>query len=275
MNRTKSRLDQATTPPHKRSDVAAILVGLCLAFGWVPAARGEVLLIGGDLQSLVAATQPSWTAMGLDTDQTYPAVQTLPPTASGSAAGITATLNGGDQWVGRGLDRDRAAVFGTTFNDVVSDLWFNRQNSFTLTLNGLNVSTQYTVRAWHNDSYTINQGAAAGGGTVTPSLVGGTVQTAINGTVTNLYGSQTESSFGVTRLVFTPTGSTATVTMTRSGGSFAGVPVSGISLSTATPVPEPSAIAMLAAGAVAMGAGAIRRRRTPQQQVGTCRTVTG
>lgn len=86
------------------------------------------------------------------------------------------------------MDAERAAVSGTSFNDLVSDLWFNRQMSLTLSLAGLAVGTQYEFQAWHNDSYTVNQGAAAGGGTVTPSLTGGSVLSSVDGTITNLRG---------------------------------------------------------------------------------------
>lgn len=142
------------------------------------------------------------------------------------------------------------------------DLWFNRQLSLTLSLAGLAVGTQYEFQAWHNDSYMVNEGAAAGGGAVAPSLTGGTVISSGNGTITNLRGGQSDAAFGITSLVFAPTGSTATITLTRNGGSFTGVPLSGIELATAA-VPEPESLAL---GAVALAATAtcryLRRHRT-------------
>lgn len=219
--------------------------------------RGDVVLIAADLQSPVAVTQPDWTAFALDRNVTSPAVQALQPTAAGASVGISATLDGGTGWDARGLDAERAAVSGTSFNDVVSDLWFNRQMSLTLSLVGLAAGTQYELQAWHNDSYTVNEGAAAGGGTVTPSLSGGTVVSSVNGTITNLRGGQSDSAFGITSLVFAPTGSTATITLTRSGGNFTGVPLSGLELTTAA-VPEPESLAL---GGAALAAAAVAWRR--------------
>ena len=234
----------------------SLLLSACLVAwsGLASAARGEVMILAADLQSLVAVTQPGWNAMGLNVDVVGSGTQLLQTTAAGTSAGITATLDGGASWNGRGLDRDRAAVIGTSFNDVVSDLWFNRQMTATLYLSGLVTGTTYTLRAWHNDSYLVNEGAAAGGGTVTPGLVGGTVNSATNGTVTNLRGTQTNAAFGITTLLFTSTSSTAAITFTRNGGSFVGIPMSGIQLTTAA-VPEPAVNGLLALGAVGLLAG--------------------
>lgn len=247
--------------PTRPVVVVTLSLACWLATGRESATRGDVLLIAGDLQSLSALTQPGWTAMALDRNvNPLPPVQSLQPTSAGVSAGIAATLDGGTGWGARGLDAERATVSGTSFNDVVSDLWFNTQMSFTLTLSGLSAGTAYQVQAWHNDSYTVNSGAAAGGGTVTPSLTGGTVQSAGNGTVTNLRGAQSDASFGITTLSFIPNGSTATVTMTRTGGSFVGVPLSGVTLSTAV-VPEPATGAAVTAAIAAAMAWRCRRRR--------------
>lgn len=203
-----------------------VSAGLVAWGGLCSAARADVMILAADLQSLVAVTQSGWNGLGLDTDVVGSGTQILQVTASGTAAGLTATLVGGASWNGRGPDRDRGAVIGTSFNDVVSDLWFNRQLTATLNLAGLVSGTQYSLRAWHNDSYTINEGAAAGGGTVTPTLVGGTVITSSNGTITNLRGTQTDAAFGITRLVFTSTAATAAITFTRNGGSVR--PLNGV-----------------------------------------------
>lgn len=237
----------------------AIVALVTIAASLVPAARsvrGEVLLVRADCQPEIAVTQPGWTPNEIPLAGN-PAIQVLALTASGSAAGITATLDGGDNWSSRGNQSDRATVQGTTFNDVVADLWFNRQNSFTLTLTGLLTGTQYTVRSWHNDSYTLNAGAAAGGGSVVPSVTGGLVLTATNGTITNLRGSQTDSAFGIMTLGFTATASTAVVTMTRVGGDFTGVPLSGLEVMTMA-VPEPGSVPLLALAAAIFAA--CRRR---------------
>lgn len=250
----ESRFAMNVKPRKLGCPVAAIAVFMACAVG-----RAEVMLIAADLQSPVAVTQPDWTAFALDRNLTSPAVQALQPTAAGASVGISATLDGGTGWDARGQDAERATVSGTSFNDVVSDLWFNRQMSLTLSLAGLAVGTQYEFQAWHNDSYTVNQGAAAGGGTVTPSLSGGTVLSSVNGTITNLRGGQNDSAFGITSLVFEPTGSIATITLTRTGGSFTGIPLSGIALTTAV-VPEPESLALVAA-AIAGGATWRRLRR--------------
>lgn len=236
------------TNPPIRPPVSRLVVALACAAAWLaaPQARAAVIL-AADLQSLVSVTQPGWNGMSLNTDVVGSGTQVLDVTAVGAVAGITATLDGGASWNGRGPDRDRAAVVGTTFNDVVSDLWFNRQMTATLNLTGLATGTQYAMRAWHNDPYTLNEGAAAGGGTVSPSLVGGTVVSATNGTVTNLRGTQTDAAFGITTLVFTATSSSAAITFTRNGGSFTGIPMSGVEVTTAF-VPEPSTCFMILAG---------------------------
>jgi hypothetical protein len=238
----------------------AILTAVVLGGSAFAPACGEVALVAADLQSLVAVTQPGWIGMGGSVDTVLPAVQVLALTSSGSAAGLTATLACDTTWNPRGLDRDRAAVVGTTFNDVVSDLWFTRSLSYSLTLGGLVQGTRYTLRAWHNDSYTINSGAAAGGGTVTPTLTGGAVVAATNGTITNLYGSQTDASFGIAMLEFTANGTGATITMTRSGGDFTGIPVSGLQLTTLA-VPEPTAFG-LACSSIAIAVGWCLRRHS-------------
>lgn len=241
----------------------SLLLSACLVAwsGLASAARGEVMILAADMQSLVAVTQPGWNAMGLNVDVVGSGTQLLQTTAAGTSAGITATLDGGASWNGRGSDRERSAVLGTSFNDVVSDLWFNRQLTATLNLAGLVTGTQYTVRAWHNDSYSVNEGAAAGGGTVTPTLVGGTVISASNGTITNLRGTQTNAAFGITTLLFTSTSSTARITFTRNGGSFVGIPFSGIQLTTAA-VPEPVVNGLLVLGVVGVLTGWRSRGRT-------------
>jgi len=251
------------TNPPMRVLFRLALVAACPLAGVVAplAARAEVAILAGDLQSLSAITQPGWNGLGLSVDVVSSGTQLLQTTAAGTSAGITATLDGGASWNGRGPDRDRSAVLGTSFDDVVSDLWFNRQMTATLYLSGLTTGTSYTLRAWHNDSYSVNEGAAAGGGTVTPGLVGGTVTSATNGTVTNLRGTQTDAAFGITTLVFTSTSSTAAITFTRNGGSFVGIPMSGIQLTTAV-VPEPVVNGVLVLGAVGLFAARRSRGRT-------------
>ena len=133
-------------------------------------AHAETVLILSDLQRAGnpagQATQPGWFAQEVIL---FSGTTSLPlnPTASGSSAGIAATLIAGAQWESRGGSADgRDPVTGTTFNDVVSDLWATRMMSFTMAFSGLSTDTTYRVRTWHNDSYNSNQGFAAGGGTV-------------------------------------------------------------------------------------------------------------
>ncbi|MFM7206586.1 MAG: PEP-CTERM sorting domain-containing protein [Planctomycetaceae bacterium] len=238
---------------------------VCFVVGAVPAAATTVL-VSADLQGLNYPGQLTQT--GWQVAEVAPAgsagSQSLPLSASGSAAGITATLVTTGSWFGRGgPDSSRGYVAGTSFDGVVSDLWFTRDTmSFTLQLAGLLSGTSYTVRAWHNDSYTINEGAAAGGGTVHPSLSSGTVLASTDGTVSNLYGTRTNANFGVTSMSFQPASSTAVVTFTRNGGSFNGVPLSGVELTTVAAVPEPTTLGMVAGGIACVAWQAGRRRRS-------------
>lgn len=243
-------------------------VGLAIVvatvFSCVPAAA-ETFLATADLQYLNGVgqiTQAGWQAGEIAALAT--SSEPIPLTASGSAAGITATMVTVGSWNARGgTTQDRGFVVGTSFDGVVSDLWFNREMSFTLQLMGLLTGSSYQVRAWHNDPYLLNAGAAAGGGTVQASVTGATLSSRTNGTITNLSGTQTDSAFGITRIAFVPTSSTAVVTFTRSGGSFQGVPLSGLEITTdAIVVPEPATGATALVGLVCSGYAACRRRRS-------------
>lgn len=207
----------------------------------VPSMAG-IVLVSADLQRsdlTGQATQPGWQEAGISRDGTS-GPQTLPLSAAGSAAGITATLVTPDLWYARAtpdFPDYRAFVQGTSFDGVVSDLWFTRSLVFSLDFTGLTAGESYVLRAWHNDSYMVNEGAAAGGGTVHPSISGGTVTSSVDGTVTNLGGTRTDTDFGITQLTFQPSSSTATITFARSTGGFEGVPLNGIEL-TVNSVPE-------------------------------------
>lgn len=230
----------------------------------VPAAA-ETFLATADLQFLNGVgqiTQAGWQAGEIAALATSSAL--VPLTASGSAAGITATLVTVGSWNARGgTTQDRGFVVGTSFDGILSDLWFNREMSFTLQLLGLLSGSSYQVRAWHNDPYLLNGGAAAGGGTVQASVTGATLSSRTDGAVTNLSGTQTDSAFGITRIAFVPTSSTAVVTFTRSGGSFQGVPLSGLEVTTnAIVVPEPATGVIALVGLVCSGYAACRMRRS-------------
>jgi hypothetical protein len=237
-----------------------MLASLCIAH---VQARAETVLILSDLQRAGnpagQVTQPGWFAQEVIQ---FSGTTSLPlnPTASGSSTGITATLIAGAQWESRGGTADgRDPVTGTTFNDVVSDLWATRTMSFTLAFSGLSTGAAYRVRTWHNDSYNSNQGFAAGGGTVQLSASGAAVASSTSGTVTNLRGAQIDSAFGIAAMTFIPSVANPQITYTRVGGSITALPVNGVEV-TAIVVPEPTVGAALAlAGTVVVAAW---RRRT-------------
>jgi hypothetical protein len=72
------------------------------------------------------------------------------------------------------------------------------------------------------------------------SAIGATVLSSTSGTVTHLFGAQTDSAFGIASISVIPTTSNAQITFTRVGGSITAVPVNGVEV-TAAPVPERSA----------------------------------
>lgn len=242
--------------------IRLLLVGLVVIGSCVPAVASTIL-VTADLQGLNypgQLAQSGWQLAEVAAAGSA-GTQLLPLAGSGSAAGVTATLVTAGSWYGRGgPDPSRGYVVGTSFDGVVSDLWFTRDLTFSLQLTGLITGSSYTVRAWHNDSYTINEGSAAGGGTVHPTLSGGNVSAWSDGTVTNRYGTQTDSAFGITSISFQPSSTTAVVTFARSGGSFTGVPLSGVEVTTVAPVPEPSACIMALVGLACGGAVMVRRR---------------
>ena len=247
-------------PRSRSSGSAAAFVGALLSCGPTVAAT---VLVTADLQYVDGVgqlTQAGWQAGEIAAVGT--SSEPLPLTASGSALGMTATLVTSGSWNARGgSTQDRGIVAGTSFNGVVSDLWFNRATSFSLQLSGLVTGSSYQVRAWHNDSYLLNGGAAAGGGTVQASVTGATLSSRTDGTVTNLYGTKTDAAFGITRIEFVPTATSALVTFTRSGGDFTGVPLSGLEVTSPIPVPEPTTCGIALVGLACIGSAALRRRR--------------
>lgn len=212
----------------------------------------------------VQVTQSDWFAQEAMRD-TASLSLSLTPTASGLAAGVGASMVSTVKWESRGGDQypdDRQQVSGTSFDAVVSDFWVTRVNHFDLAFTGLSVGVTYRLRTWHNDSYSQNEGFAAGGGTITPTLSGANWVSGTNGTVTRLQGAQSDAAFGITELIFIPTISDPTVTYTRSGGSIAAIPVNGVELTTATsPIPETGTCVAMAVFAV--GAVFTRSRKRP------------
>jgi len=244
---------------HRRLP-SLIMIASCVGFAMH--ASGEMILIRSDLQLSGSPagqlTQPGWFAQDV---VKFSGTTSLPltPTASGSSAGIAASLIATGAWESRGGTAEgRDPLAGTSFNDVVSDLWVTRTMSFTIALSGLSTSGTYRIRTWHNDSYNSNQGFAAGGGSVQISASGATVVTATNGTVTNLRGAQTDSAFGIASMTFMPTVSNPQITYTRVGGSITALPVNGVEV-TALVVPEPAAFGLAAAAGI--GGLLITRRR--------------
>ena len=244
----------------RRATAALLLLTGFVALGMQ--ARADTVLILSDLQMAGnpagQLTQPGWFAQEVSK---LSGTSSLPlnPTASGSSAGIAAAVVAGGQWESRGGTAEgRDPVTGTTFNDVVSDLWVTRTMSFTMAFSGLATGATYRVRTWHNDSYNSNEGFAAGGGTVQLSATGATVVTSTAGTVTNRRGAQTDSAFGIAAMTFVPTVPNPQITYTRVGGSITALPVNGVEF-TAIVVPEPATCGAVAiAGACAVAA--FRRR---------------
>jgi len=181
-------------------------------------------------------------------------VSTIPVTltADGTAAGITATL-GGDSNTWESRDRGNA-VTGTSFNDVIEELVATRDGGATVAFTGLTPGLEYTMRTWHNDP--VASGFGTGGGTVTPSVVGGTELTSTVGSITNLWGARTDSDFGITSITFTATSTNPTVTWTGTNPSNF-FPISGLQL---TAIPEPSAFFLSAFALLGLLAFGRRRR---------------
>ena len=171
------------------------------------------------------------------------------------------------KWETRGGDQYpdyRQQVSGTSFDAVVSDFWVTRVNNFNLAFTGLSVGITYQLRTWHNDSYSQNEGFAAGGGIIVPTLSGANWVSVTNGTVTHLQGAQSDAAFGITDLSFIPTISNPTVTYTRSGGSIAAIPINGVELTTATsPIPEAGTWGSMAVFAVGAVFARSRKRLAP------------
>ena len=231
-------------------------------------AHAETVLIRSDLQLAGTPsgqlTQPGWFAQDVIKISGTTSLP-LNPTASGSSAGIAAALIAGGEWESRGGSAEgRDPVTGTSFNDVVSDLWVTRRMSFTMGFLGLDTGATYRVRTWHNDSYNSNEGFAAGGGIVQLSASGATVVSSTSGTVTNRRGAQTDSAFGIAAMTFIPTVSNPQITYTRVGGSITALPVNGVEV-TAIVVPEPAVSgAFVVAAACAFAACRRRARAAPR-----------
>jgi hypothetical protein len=237
--------------------LVAVAAGLT---SFARATQTQLVIFQSDLQMALGsgeATQAGWVAE--NSAKTGDQTMQLTPTQSGLDAGITASLDGTGAWESRGgTAESRALVSGTSFDGVVSDLWVTRNWSFNLNFSGLTVGATYMLRSWHNDSYRLNQGFAAGGGIIRLSAADATVLSEADGTVTNLSGPQSDSSFGIASISFVPTSSTTQVTFTRMGGSITALPVSGLQLTT-TAVPEPSTYLLLGIGA--LGVLIVMRRK--------------
>ena len=245
--------------PSRAAALSLVIVSLVAA--GMPARAGTVVILS-DLQMSGSpagqVTQPGWFAQNINK---LSGTTSLPlnPTASGSAAGIAAVLVATGNWESRGGTAEgRDPVTGTSFNDVVSDLWVTRTMSFTMAFSGLSTGVTYGVRTWHNDSYNSNQGFAAGGGSVQLLASGATVVSSTSGTVTNLRGAQSNSAFGIASIQFTPTVTNPQITFTRVGGAITALPVNGVEM-TATIAPEPATCGMLVLAGVSLAAAARRR----------------
>lgn len=239
----------------------------------VGVAQGSTVLLLSDLQMAGSPagqfTQPGWVAQEVTK---FSGTTSLPltPTASGSAEGIGATLISSGSWESRGGTLEgRDLVAGTSFNDVVSDLWVTRTMSFAVAFSGLTTGGTYQLRTWHNDSYNSNEGFAAGGGTVQLSATGATVVSTTNGTVTNRRGTQTNAAFGIASMTFVPTVPNPRIGVTRVGGAITALPVNGVEF-TAIVVPEPATCCLL--GIAGLAVLTVARRRWPHQAPRASRT---
>jgi len=202
--------------------------------------RGAIFFIQTDLQMLNDATQlaqSGWTLNAIAKDSDTSTSQAVGVTAAGSAAGISATLISTLKWESRGgtAVEHRSIIAGTSYNGVLSDFWFTRAMTATFRLSGLQTDgTVYSLRTWHNDSYTINEGFGAGGGTVSSSILGGTILTSSAGLATNLRSTQTDGAFTPSTLTFTASAATTDIIFTRTGGTITALPFNGFELGLAT-----------------------------------------
>lgn len=244
----------------------AVALGCALLLG-APVVRGAVLFIQADLQMLNDGSQlaqSGWTVQAIAKDSDTSTSQSVGVTAAGSAAGISAALISTVKWESRGgtAVEGRSIIAGTSYNGVLSDFWFTRAMTATFRLSGLLTDgTVYSLRTWHNDSYTINQGFGAGGGTVSSTIVGGTILTSSAGLVTNLQSTQTDGAFTPSSLTFTASAATTDIIFTRTGGSITALPFNGFELGLATggggssAVPDAPSRWLLPLGALALALG--------------------
>jgi hypothetical protein len=199
-------------------------------------------------------TQATWAHAGVIPSSLALTIP-LPLTAAGTLEGITATLAGdSDGWESRGGPAAlRAQVTGTSFDDLVEDLVATRDGSATILLTGLDIGRQYTLTAWHNDSINSGAGFATGGGTVTPSVIGGTINSANNGLLHNLLGAQTDSAFTLTQLLFTATNTSSSILLTSSNPNGF-LPINALQFAAEdipVPAPEPTSGFLALAGLMA------------------------
>lgn len=244
----------------------AVALGCALLLG-APVVRGAVLFIQADLQMLNDGSQlaqSGWTVQAIAKDSDTSTSQSVGVTAAGSAAGISAALISTVKWESRGgtAVEGRSIIAGTSYNGVLSDFWFTRAMTATFRLSGLLTDgTVYSLRTWHNDSYTINQGFGAGGGTVSSTIVGGTILTSSAGLVTNLQSTQSDGAFTPSSLTFTASAATTDIIFTRTGGSITALPFNGFELGLATggggssAVPDAPSRWLLPLGALALALG--------------------
>lgn len=219
----------------------AAVLGCALLLG-APVLRGAVLYIQADLQMLNDSSQlaqSGWTLQAIAKDSDTSTSQTVGVTSAGSAAGISAALISTVKWESRGgtAVEGRSIIAGTSYNGVLSDFWFTRAMTATFRISGLRTDgTVYSLRTWHNDSYSYsgNQGFAAGGGTVASSILGGTILTSSSGLVTNLQSTQTDGAFTPSTLSFTASAATTDIIFSRTGGNIVSLPFNGFELGLAS-----------------------------------------
>lgn len=255
-------------------------MGCALLLG-TPVLRGAVFFIQADLQMLSYSSQldqSGWTLQAIAKDSDVSTSQSVGVTATGASAGVSAALISTVKWESRGgtAVEGRSIIAGTAYNGVLSDFWFTRAMTATFRISGLLTDgTVYSLRTWHNDSYTSNQGFSAGGGSVSSSILGGTILTSSAGLVTNLQNTQTDGAFTPSTLTFTASAATLDIIFTRTGGSITALPFNGFELGLASggggasAVPDTASPWLVPLGAAALAFGRLLSvRSAPRLRLG-------
>ena len=168
------------------------------------------------------------------------------PSLSNTFAGIgvTVTAGGAGGYLtarGGSSDSRSTGITGTSWNDMVEDLWYTTSGdgSMTIALTSLTPGTVYKLTAWHNDSYIGGYGAAYEvGSAITPSVTLGTLfRLPAAGAMTDKEQVETltDADFDTSVIHFTPDGTGAATIRLDSASSAFLLVISGFQLEV---VPE-------------------------------------